>query len=61
MLKFEKCAAISSIKYDDIASDSELASQNQFWQFIADNFDHNEDTVTGADTTLVFLIVGGGY
>ena len=57
ILMFEKCAAVSSIKFDDLASDSELESENVFWQFIADNFDHNEDTTTGANTTHVMDII----
>ena len=47
VLKFEKYAAVSSVKYDDFVSDSELESENRFWQFIADSFDYNEDTTNG--------------
>ena len=36
VLKFEKCAAVSSTKFDE--------------QFIADNIDHNEDTTYGTKT-----------
>ena len=57
ILMFEKCAAVSSIKFDDLVGDSELESENVFWQFIADNFDHNEDTTTGANTTHVMGII----
>ena len=57
ILMFEKCAAVSSIKFDDLVSDSELESENVFWQFIADNFDHNEDTTTGVNTTHVIGII----
>ena len=55
--KFDKCAALSSIKFDDFVSDSELESENRFWQLIADNFDHSKDTTTGADTTHVIGII----
>ena len=47
VLQFEKCDAVSSVKFDDFVSDIELEPENRFWQFIADNFDHNEDTTTG--------------
>ena len=47
VLKFEKCAAVSSAQFDGFVSGSELESENRFWQFIADNFDHIEDTNTG--------------
>ena len=57
VLRFEKCAAVSSVKFDDFVSGSELESGNRFWQFIADNFDHNEDTTTGANTTYVMGII----
>ena len=30
-------------------SDNELESEKRIWQFIDDNFDHNEDTTTGAN------------
>ena len=45
------------VKFDDLVSDSELESENVFWQFIADNFDHNEDTTTRANTTYVMGII----
>ena len=57
VLKFKKCTAVSTGKFDDIVSDSELESENRFWQFIADNFDRNEDTTTGANTTHVMGII----
>ena len=54
---FEKCPAVCSVKFDDFIRDSELESENRFWQFIADNFDHNEDTTTWANTTYVLFII----
>ena len=57
VLKFEKCAAVFSVKFDDFVSGSELESENRFWQFIAENFDQNEDTTTGANTTHVMGII----
>ena len=57
VLKFEKCAAVYSVKFDDFVSDSEFESENRFWQFITDNFDHNEDTNTGAKTIHVMDII----
>ena len=57
VLKFEKCAAVSSVKFDKSVSDSEFESENRFWQFIADNFGHNEDTTTGANTIHVTDII----
>ena len=56
VLKFEKYAAVSSVKSDDFVSDGELESENRFWLFITDNFDHNKDTTTGADSTNVMDI-----
>ena len=55
--KFEKCAAVSSVMSDDFVSETELESENRFWQFIADNFDHNGDTTTGANTTHAMEII----
>ena len=57
VLKFEKCAAVSSAQFDGFVSGSELESENRFWQFIADNFDHNEVTTTGANTTHAMGII----
>ena len=31
VLKFEKCTAVSSVKFDDFVSGSELESENRFW------------------------------
>ena len=31
VLKFEKCAAVSSVKFVDFVSSSKLESENQFW------------------------------
>ena len=31
VLKFQICAAISSVKFDDFVSSSELESENRFW------------------------------
>ena len=53
VLKFEKCAAVYSVKFDDFVKDSEFESENRFWQFITDSFDDKEDTSTGAKTTHV--------
>ena len=57
VLKFEKCAAVSSVKFDDFVRDNEFESENRFWQFITDNFYHNEDTNTGAKTIHVMDII----
>ena len=57
VLKFDRCAAVSSVKFSDFVSDSELESENRFWQFIAENFDHNKDTTTGINTTHVMSII----
>lgn len=51
VLKVEKYAPVSSVKFDDFVSDSALGLENRFWQFTTDNFDHNEDTLTGTNTT----------
>ena len=53
VLKVEKYAPVSSVKFDDFVSDSALGLENRFWQFTTDNFDHNEDTLTGTNTTHV--------
>ena len=57
VLRFEKCAAVFSVQFDGFVSGSELESENRFWQFIADNFDYNEDTNTGLNTTHVMDII----
>ena len=59
VMNFEKCAAISTIEFTDIQSDEE--SLERFLQFIADNFDHNEDTTTGAVTTHVMGLISSEY
>ena len=48
---FEKSAEISMLEFKETLTDDELI--DLFLQFIADNLDHNEDTVTGANTTHV--------
>ena len=48
ILDFEKYASVSTIEFTDTLSEEE--SMKCFLQFIANNFDHNEDT-TGACTT----------
>ena len=53
-MNFEKSAAVSSAVFD---SSSEEESQELFKQYIADNFDHNEDTTTGDNTTHVMGII----
>ena len=55
ILDFEKSAAVSTINFADVASEEDSAEI--FLQFIADNFDHNEDTTTGANTTHVMGII----
>ena len=57
VLKFDRCAAVSSVKFSDFVSDSELESENRFWQFIAENFDHNKDTTTWTNTTHVMGMI----
>ena len=59
IMNFEKCAAISTIKFSDIQSNEE--SLERFLQFIANNFDHDEDTTTGASTTHVMGIISAEY
>ena len=51
VVKFKKCGALSRVNFDDFDSDIELESQNRFRQFIADTFDHKEDTTLGFNTT----------
>ena len=48
ILDFEKRPSVSTIEFTDTLSEEE--SMECFLQFIADNFDHNEDTTTGACT-----------
>ena len=57
VIKFEKCAAVSNLSSDDFVTSDEFESGNTFWQFIADNFDHNEDTTTGGNTTHVMGVI----
>ena len=52
LLDFEKYASVSTIEFTDTLSEEE--SMECFLQFIANNFDHNEDT-TGACTTHVMV------
>ena len=49
--------AVSSVNFDDFVCDSELESENRFWQSIADNFDNNDGTTTGANTTHAMGII----
>ena len=51
ILDFEKYASVSPIEFTDMLSEEE--SMECFLQFVGDNFDHNEDTTTGACTTHV--------
>ena len=55
ILYFKKCVGVSTIKFTDALSEEE--SMECFLQFIADNFDHNEDTSTGACTTHVMGLI----
>ena len=41
----------------DTVLDSSEQQQKCFWQFIADNFDHNEDNTSEANTTLVMGMI----
>ena len=52
LLDFEKYASVSTIEFTDTLSEEE--SMECFLQFIANNFDHNEDTA-GACTTHVMV------
>ena len=58
-MDFEKCAAVSTIEYTNIQTVEE--SMERFLQFIGDNFDHNEDTTTGASTTHVMGLLSSEY
>ena len=55
VMNFERNAAVSNATYDNCNNEQE--SQDMFLQFIADNFDHNEDTKTGGNTTHVMGII----
>ena len=55
VINFERNAAVSSA--DSMDSDDVETSRTSFLQFIADNFDHNEDTKTGDNTTHVMGII----
>ena len=57
VLKFEKCVVVFSVKFDGFANDSALGLENRFWQFIASNLDHNEDTTTGDNTIYLMGII----
>ena len=59
ILDFEKCASVSTIGFTDRLSEEE--SMEYFLQFIADNFDHNEDTTTGACTIHVMGLISSQY
>ena len=59
ILDFEKCVSVSTIEFTDKLSEEE--SMGYFLQFIADNFDHNEDTTTGAFTTHVMGLISSKY
>ena len=49
--------AVSSVNFDDFVCDSELESEDRCWQSIADHFDNNEGTTTGANTTHAMGII----
>ena len=53
ILDFEKCASVSTIEFTDTLSEDD--------KFVADNFDHNEDTTTGACTTHVMGLIFSQY
>ena len=55
VVNFERNAAVSSADISN--SDNTESSRASFLQFIADNFDHNEDTTTGGNTTHVMGII----
>ena len=57
VLKFEKCVVVFSVKFDGFANDSALGLENRFWQFIASNLDHNEDTTTGDNNIYLMGII----
>ena len=59
ILDFEKCASVSTIEFTDTLSEDE--SMECFLQFIANNFDHNEDTTTGACTAHVMGLISSQY
>ena len=59
ILDFEKCVSVSTIQFTDTLSEDE--SMECFLQFIADNFDHNEDTTTGACRTHVMGLISSQY
>ena len=54
ILDFEKCASVSTIEFIDTLSEEK--SMECFLQLIVTNFDHNEDTTTGARTHAMGLI-----
>ena len=57
VLKFEKCVVVFSVKFDGFANDSALGLENRFWQSIASNLDHNEDTTTGDNNIYLMGII----
>ena len=59
ILDFEKYTSVSAIEFTDTLSEEE--SMKCFLQFIADNFDHNQDTTTGACTTHVMGLISSRY
>ena len=59
ILDFEKYVSVSAIEFTDTLSEKE--SMKCFLQFIADNFDHNQDTTTGACTTHVMGLISSRY
>ena len=59
ILDFKKYVSVSAIEFTDTLSEKE--SMKCFLQFIADNFDHNQDTTTGACTTNVMGLISSRY
>ena len=59
ILDFKKCASVSTIKFTDALSEEELVEC--LLQFIVNNFDHNEGTITGACTTHIMGLISSQY
>ena len=59
ILDFKKCASVSTIKFTDTLSEEELVEC--LLQFIVNNFDHNEGTITGACTTHIMGLISSQY
>ena len=59
ILDFEKCASVSTIKFTDTLSEEELVEC--LLQFIVNNFDLNEGTITGACTTHIMGLISSQY